>query len=112
MDMLPLIAMKENKVPRTLYWCTDYTSAIMDGDAKYLLVPDRAPQLYDVVKDYREMDDLYPGNMEKAAPLARKLGTYLTTTPAFRFPDTIFWSSCLMKQYDHARPAVQSGAGK
>lgn len=74
MDMLPLIAMKRNKVPRTLYWRTDYTSAIMDGDAKYLLVRDRAPQLYDVVKDYREMDDLCPGNMEKAAPLARKLG--------------------------------------
>lgn len=43
MNMLPLLAAKENKVPRTLYWCTDYTSAILDGDEKYLLVPDRVP---------------------------------------------------------------------
>lgn len=67
MNMLPLLAAKENKVPRTLYWCTDYTSAILDGDEKYLLVPDRAPQLYNVVKDYQEMNDLYPQHMEKAA---------------------------------------------
>lgn len=112
MNMLPLLAAKENKVPRTLYWCTDYTSAILDGDEKYLLVPDRAPQLYNVVKDYQEMNDLYPQHMEKAAPLARKLGTYLTTTSASRFPDTISWSSGLMRQYDHARPAVQPGANK
>ena len=31
---------------RQLFWCPDYTSAVLDGDMKCLLLPDRAPQFY------------------------------------------------------------------
>lgn len=54
--------------------------------------------------------DLYFQNPALAEPLARKLGSYLTETPACRYPDTIQWSSKLLKEYSQAtRPEVQPG---
>ena len=110
MDILSLVGNRTGEVPRTMFWCTDYTSAVMDGDLKYLLVPDRAPQCYRVSSDYQEQKDLYFQNPALAEPLARKLGSYLTETPACRYPDTIQWSSKLLKEYSQAtRPEVQPG---
>ncbi len=106
-DLLRLLPMQDNREKRTLYWCTDYTSAILDGDSKYILVPDRAPQLYDLSRDHIETNDLYPTHIGKASPLAGKLGSYLTTTPACRYPDAVSWSSGLLKQYSAAKPATQ-----
>lgn len=106
-DLLRLLPMQDNREKRTLYWCTDYTSAILDGDEKYILVPDRAPQLYDIASDNSETNDLYPTHIGKASPLAGKLGSYLTTTPACRYPDAVSWSSGLLKQYSEAKPAKQ-----
>lgn len=107
MDMMPLLGKMENTVPRTLYWCTDYTSAILDGDLKYLIVPNRIPELYDLGKDRIEMKDLFPARIREAALLANKLGTYLMTTPSCRYPDAVDWSAGVMKQYDKAKPAIQ-----
>lgn len=107
MDILELVANKGEPVPRTLFWCTDYTSAVMDGNVKYLLVPDRAPQLYSVTDDPREQKDLYFSRHQEAAPLAKKLGAYLTTTPACRYPDSMGWSAKLLKEYDDSRPDEQ-----
>ncbi len=112
MNLLPLLSMAENKTPRTLYWCTDCTSALLEGDLKYLLVPDRAPQLYNIGQDCEEIGDLYRTAPDKAAPLAKKLGSYLTSTPACRYPDAISWSTGLLKQYDEARPHSQSAKDK
>ena len=73
-------------------------------------MPDRAPQCYRVSSDYQEQKDLYFQNPALAEPLARKLGSYLTETPACRYPDTIRWSSKLLKEYSQAtRPEVQPG---
>ncbi len=107
MDMMPLLGMADNQVPRTLYWCTDYTSAVLDSNLKYLLVPNRIPELYDIGQDGAEMNDLFPSHLQDAAPLANKLGAYLMTTPACRFPDAVSWSTGVMKQYDKAKPATQ-----
>ena len=107
MDILELVANRGTPVPRTLFWCTDYTSAVLDGDMKYLLVPDRAPQFYSVTDDPQEQKDLYFSRHQDADSLARKLGTYLTTTPACRFPDSISWSAKLMREYDKATPDKQ-----
>ena len=110
MDILSLVGNRTGEVPRTMFWCTDYTSAVMDGDLKYLLVPDRAPQCYRVSNDYQEQKDLYFQNPALAVPLAQKLGSYLTETPACRYPDSIQWSSKLLKEYSRAaRPEVQPG---
>lgn len=49
---------------------------------------------------------IFPGTRD-ADSLARKLGTYLTTTPACRFPDSISWSAKLMREYDKATPDKQ-----
>ena len=109
-DILSLVGNRTGEVPRTMFWCTDYTSAVMDGDLKYLLVPDRAPQCYRVSNDYQEQKDLYFQNPALAVPLAQKLGSYLTETPACRYPDSIQWSSKLLKEYSRAaRPEVQPG---
>lgn len=107
MDILELVGNKKASVPRTFFWCTDYTSAILDGDLKYLLVADRAPQFYSVTDDPQEQKDLYFSKHQDADSLARKLGTYLTTTPACRFPDSISWSSKLMREYDKTTPDQQ-----
>lgn len=107
MDILELVGNKKAPVPRTLFWCTDYTSAVLDGDMKYLLVADRAPQFYSIADDPQEQKDLYFPRHQDADSLARKLGTYLTTTPASRFPDSISWSSRLMKEYDKITPEKQ-----
>ena len=96
-----------SSVPRTFFWCTDYTSAVLAGDMKYLLVPDRAPQFYNVADDPQEQRDLYFSRHQDADPLAKKLGTYLTTTPACRFPDSISWSAKLMREYDKTAPDRQ-----
>lgn len=72
-----------------------------------LLVPDRAPQFYSVTDDPQEQKDLYFSRHQDADSLARKLGTYLTTTPACRFPDSISWSAKLMREYDKATPDKQ-----
>ena len=90
-----------------MFWCTDYTSAVLDGDMKYLLVPDRAPQFYSVTDDPQEQKDVYCARHQDADSLARKLGTYRTTTPACRFPDSISWSAKLMREYDKATPDKQ-----
>lgn len=111
-DLLSLLDQKSKNVPRTFYWCTDYTSAVLDGDMKYVLIPDRAPQLYDLSKDVQELNDLYPQNIQKAAPMAKKLGQYLTSTPASRFPDSISWCANILKQYDGAKPEKQPKSGK
>ena len=100
MDILELVGNKGASVPRTFFWCTDYTSAVLAGDMKYLLVPDRAPQFYNVADDPQEQRDLYFSRHQDADSLAKKLGTYLTTTPACRFPDSISWSAKLMREYD------------
>ena len=98
--------------PRTFFWCTDYTAAVMRGDLKYLLVPDRAPQLYDVGNDPRERRDLYLSRRGEADALARELGAYLCSTPACRFPDSPAWSLKLLREYDAASaPAEQPPAG-
>lgn len=107
MDILELVGCRGAPVPRTFFWCTDYTSAVMDGDMKYLLVPDRAPQLYSVTDDPQEQQDLYFSRHRDAAPLAKKLGMYLTTTPACRYPDSAAWSAKLLKEYDDTRPDEQ-----
>lgn len=107
MDLLELVAHRKAYIPRTFFWCTDYTSAVLDGNLKYLLVADRAPQLYSVTDDPQEQKDLYFSRHKEADTLAKKLGTYLTTTPACRFPDSINWSSKLMREYDRAAPDQQ-----
>ena len=110
MDILELVGNRKVSVPRTFFWCTDYTSAVLDGDLKYLLVPDRAPQCYRVSDDYQEQKDLYFQNPGLAEPLAKKLGTYLTTTPPSRYPDSIEWSAKLIREYTEAvKPEVQPG---
>lgn len=107
MDILELVGNKGASVPRTFFWCTDYTSAVLAGDMKYLLVPDRAPQFYNVADDPQEQRDLYFSRHQDADSLAKKLGTYLTTTPACRFPDSISWSAKLMREYDKTEPDRQ-----
>lgn len=82
-------------------------SAVLAGDMKYLLVPDRAPQFYNVADDPQEQRDLYFSRHQNADSLAKKLGTYLTTTPACRFPDSISWSAKLMREYDKTAPDRQ-----
>lgn len=109
MDILELVGGKKASVPRTFFWCTDYTSAVMDGDMKYLLIPDRAPQLYSVTEDPQEQKDLYFSRFRDVAPLAGKLGSYLTTTPACRYPDSPKWSAKLLKEYDQTKPGEQPG---
>ena len=54
-------------------WCTDYTSAVLAGDMKYLLVPDRAPQFYNVADDPQEQRDLYFSRHQDADSLAKKV---------------------------------------
>lgn len=106
-DILALIGNKKGIVPRTLFWCTDYTSAVMEGDMKYLLVADEAPGLYDVKADYQEQKNLYLSRFKNAAPLAEKLGRYLTTTPPCRYPDSPEWSAKLLREYKNTKPDTQ-----
>lgn len=106
-DMMPMLKSADSKISRTLYWCTDYTSAILHGNLKYLLVPNRLPELYDIDQDRTEMKNLFPACLRNAAPLADKLGSYLMTTPPCRYPDAVSWSASLMKQYDKAKPGRQ-----
>lgn len=107
MDILELLGNKSAPVSRTFFWCTDYTSAVLEGDMKYLLTPDRAPQFYNVADDPLEQKDLYFSRPQDAGTLAKKLGIYLTTTPACRFPDSISWSARLMREYDKTAPNRQ-----
>lgn len=108
-DILELVGSKKPPAPRTFFWCTDYTSAVMDGDLKYLLIPDRAPQLYSVTNDLQEQKDLFFTRRRDAAALAKKLGIYLTTTPACRYPDSVKWSAKLLREHDDSRPDEQPG---
>lgn len=102
MDLLGLVGNHGKEVPRTLFWCTDYTSAVMNGGLKYLLVPNRAPQCYRVTDDPGEREDLFFRESEACAPLAAMLGEYLTSTPACRYPDSVAWSARLLKEYARA----------
>ena len=64
-------------------------------------------QFYNVADDPQEQRDLYFSRHQDADSLAKKLGTYLTTTPACRFPDSISWSAKLMREYDKTEPDRQ-----
>ena len=72
-----------------------------------LMVGNHLQQFYNVADDPQEQRDLYFSRHQNADPLAKKLGTYLTTTPACRFPDSISWSAKLMREYDKTAPDRQ-----
>ncbi len=104
-DMLPYLKNNKLRKARTLYWCTDYTSAILHGDVKYLLVPSLPPQMYNINADPTESQNLYTDakGIKESIPYAKKLGHYLGNTPAMRYPDSIKWSSELLEHYNNAR---------
>lgn len=106
-DILELLSRKGEHVPRTFFWCTDYTSAVLDGDMKYLLVPNLAPGYFDLAADPQEQHNLYFKKRNAASSLAQKLGDYLTSTPACRYPDTPAWSAKLLKEYGDTKPDRQ-----
>lgn len=107
MNILDLVGNTKARVPRTFFWCTDYTSAVMEGDLKYLLVPGEAPGLYDVVNDFQEQRNLYFKRYPASVPLAQKLGDYLTGTPPCRYPDAPAWSAKLLREYKKTEPDTQ-----
>ncbi len=107
MDLLELLKRKEPYIPRTFYWVTDYTAAILEGNMKYVLVPDRAPGLFDLATDAQESRNLYFSNTRAAEALSKKLGRYLTTTPPGRYPESEAWSAKLLKEYDESATDVQ-----
>lgn len=74
---------------------------------KYLAGAGPRSAVLRVTDDPQEQKDLYFSRHQDADSLARKLGTYLTTTPACRFPDSISWSAKLMREYDKATPDKQ-----
>lgn len=103
-NMLPCLKDPSLRKSRTLYWCTADTAAILKGDLKYLLVPTLPPQLFDIASDPTESHNLYKDSngIQKSLPLARSLGEYLSGTPGMRYPDTVKWTSELLKHYEKA----------
>lgn len=105
-DMMPTLR-GESVAPRTLFWCTDYAAAIMHGSVKYLTIPGRLPEMYDIANDPQEECNLLPNQAGRASQLAEQLGEFQTSTPPMRFPDSSTWSNNLMHQYGTATPGVQ-----
>ena len=99
-NILPLLKGATLTKSRTLYWQFDNTDAVLDGNWKYILVPDRLPLLFNLKNDPSELHNCFKEEQERAAILARKLGRWLVTNPAPLFPEGKKWAKEHLHQYD------------
>ncbi|TWT83627.1 Arylsulfatase precursor [Planctomycetes bacterium CA13] len=73
-DMLPYLRGGNKGRPhQTLCWKMETRGAIRDGDWKLLRFPDRPAELFDIVKDPGEQNDLAADNPELVKTLFKKL---------------------------------------
>ncbi|MEO0473002.1 MAG: sulfatase [Bacteroidota bacterium] len=68
-DLMPFVRGKKQGRPhQTLFWKKDGRAAMRDGDWKFIRFPDRPAELYNIVKDETEQDNLaaeHPDKLKK-----------------------------------------------
>ena len=73
-DMIPFLqGVKTHRPHQTLHWKMETRGAIREGDWKMIRYPDRAVELFDIVQDPAEQNNLAASNPEKVNELYKKM---------------------------------------
>ncbi|WP_442505143.1 sulfatase-like hydrolase/transferase [Novipirellula sp. SH528] len=73
-DMIPFLqGVKTQRPHQTLHWKMETRGAIREGDWKMIRYPDRAVELFDIVQDPAEQNNLAASNPEKVNQLYKQM---------------------------------------
>ena len=85
-DLLPFVRGEADGRPhQTLFWKKDVRAAVRDGDWKLIRFADRPPELYNLIEDPAEQDNLAADHPELVAELFRKIFAWEQTLERSRW---------------------------